>query len=93
MRKQSLKLTGRDFFFLRWLRHNYGKCEIPGNTDLGKYYRVINSGCIEVQLDRFRNVLRFTLTDAGRGTIEAKERQQLPAKPKRLRSRPTNGPP
>jgi hypothetical protein len=54
------KLVAVDVFFLRWLRDNGGKCDLPGDTDLGVYYRVVNSGYVEVGLDRFSDALRFT---------------------------------
>ena len=87
MRKQPPKLAAVDVFFLRWLRDNGGKCDLPGDTDLGAYYRAVNSGYVEVQLDRFSDTLRFTLTGAGRQAIEANGFQNLVAKPRRGRSR------
>ena len=62
MRKQSLKLAARDISFLQWLRDNGGDCDLPGTTDLGTFYRVVNSGCVEVQSNRYSDALRFTLT-------------------------------
>ena len=91
MRKQSLKLAARDISFLQWLRDNGGDCDLPGTTDLGTFYRVVNSGCVEVQSNRYSDALRFTLTETGREAIEAKERQVVHAK--RVRGRPTSGPP
>ena len=87
MRKQP-KLAAVDVFFLRWLRDNGGKCELPGDTDLGAYYRVVNSGYVEVGLDRFSDAVRFTLTGTGRKAIEANGFQNVVAKPRRGRGRP-----
>jgi hypothetical protein len=88
MRKQPPKLAAVDVFFLRWLRDNGGKCDLPGDTDLGAYYRMVNSGYVEVQLDRFSDTLRFTLTGAGRQAIEANGFQNVIAKPRRARGKP-----
>jgi hypothetical protein len=87
MRKQPPKLAAVDIFFLRWLRDNGGKCDLPGDTDLGAYYRVVNSGYVEVGVDRFSDALRFTLTGMGRQAIEANGFQNVVAKPRRGRSR------
>jgi hypothetical protein len=88
MPKRPPKLPAVDIFFLRWLRDNGGKCELPGDTDLGAYYRVVNSGYVEVGVDRFSDTLRFTLTGTGRQAIEANGFQNVTAKPKSGRGRP-----
>ena len=77
-----------DVFFLRWLRDNGGKCDLPGDTDLGVYYGVVNSGYVEVGLDRLSDAVRFTLTGTGRKAIEANGFQNVVAKPRRGRGRP-----
>ena len=87
MRKQP-KLAAVDVFFLRWLRDNGGKCDLPGDTDLGAYYRVVNSGYVEVGVYRFSDALRFTLTGTGRQAIEANGFQNVIAKPRRVRGKP-----
>ena len=72
------RLTKIEISFLRWLRDQGGNCAFSENNEFAKYYRLVKTGYVEMQLpDRFNpSVVNFKLTESGRGILEVTEGQQ-----------------
>jgi hypothetical protein len=72
------RLTKTEIFFLRWLRDQGGNSALSEKSDFAKYYRLVKTGYVEMQLpDRFNpTAVNFKLTESGQGILEVTESQQ-----------------
>jgi hypothetical protein len=74
------RLTKIEISFLRWLRDQGGTCALSENSEFAKYYRLVKTGYVEMQLpDRFNpTVVNFKVTESGQGILEVTRIQSLP---------------
>ena len=73
------RLTKIEISFLRWLRDQGGTCALSESSEFAKYYRLVKTGYVEMQLpDRFDpTVVNFKLTESGQGILVVTESQQF----------------
>jgi hypothetical protein len=72
------RLTKIEISFLRWLRDQGGTCALSESSEFAKYYRLVKTGYVEMQLpDGFNpTVVNFKLTESGQGILVVTESQQ-----------------
>ena len=73
------RLTKIEISFLRRLRDQGGTCALSESSEFAKYYRLVKTGYVEMQLpDRFDpTVVNFKLTESGQGILVVTESQQF----------------